>query len=165
MSARTLPAVCRAARSGSALFCIAAILGAPLVAGAQAVVDPPGARRVAPLAVPRIAPLSDAELTDAHKAILARFTRDGKANNALRTLLRVPELAEAVMPYTTYLTNETSISPRHRELLILRIAWLYGNENLWAEHAPRARVYGLDDAAIHRIAEGPDGSGWRRFDM
>ncbi len=86
------------------------------------------------------------------------------ANNALRTLLRVPELAEAVMPYTTYLTNETSISPRHRELLILRIAWLYGNENLWAEHAPRARVYGLDDAAIRRIAEGPDASGWERFD-
>ena len=140
------------------------VLGAPLAAGAQAVVDPPGARRVAPLAAPRIAPLADAELTDAHKAIVARFTRDGKANNALRTLLRVPELAEAVMPYTTYLTNETSISPRHRELLILRIAWLYGNENLWAEHAPRARVYGLDDAAIRRIAEGPDASGWERFD-
>jgi alkylhydroperoxidase family enzyme len=79
-------------------------------------------------------------------------------------LLRVPELAEAVMPYTTYLTNETSLSPRHRELLILRVAWLHGNENLWAEHAPRARVYGLDDAAIRRIAEGPDASGWDRFD-
>jgi alkylhydroperoxidase family enzyme len=140
------------------------ILGAPLVAGAQAVIDPPGARRVAPLAAPRVPPLSDAELTDAHKAIVARFTRDGRANNALRTLLRVPELAEAVMPYTTYLTNETSLSPRHRELLILRVAWLAGNENIWAEHAPRARVYGLDDAAIRRIAEGPDASGWERFD-
>ena len=147
-----------------AVFVSAGVLGAPLAAGAQAVVDPPGTRRVAPLAAPRITPLSDAELTEAHKAIVARFTRDGKANNALRTLLRVPELAEAVMPYTTYLTNETSISPRHRELLILRIAWLCGNENLWAEHAPRARVYGLDDAAIRRIAEGPDASGWDRFD-
>ena len=154
MSARTLPLA----------FTIAAVLSAPLAAGAQAVVDPPGARRVAPLAAPRIAPLSDAELTDAHKAIIARFTRDGRANNALRTLLRVPELAEAVMPYTTYLMNETSISPRQRELLIMRVAWLHGNENLWAEHAPRARVYGLDDAAIRRIAEGPDASGWDRFD-
>jgi alkylhydroperoxidase family enzyme len=154
MSARTLPLA----------FTFAAVLGAPLPARAQAVVDPPGARRVAPLAAPRIAPLADAELTDAHKAIVARFTRDGRANNALRTLLRVPELAEAVMPYTTYLMNETSISPRHRELLIMRVAWLYGNENLWAEHAPRARVYGLDDAAIRRIAEGPDAAGWDRFD-
>ena len=152
------------ARTLLTIFVTAAVLGAPLAAGAQAVVDPPGTRRVAPLAAPRVAPLSDGELTEAHKAIVARFTRDGKANNALRTLLRVPELAEAVMPYTTYLTNETSISPRHRELLILRIAWLYGNENLWAEHAPRARVYGLDDAAIRRIAEGPDASGWDRFD-
>jgi alkylhydroperoxidase family enzyme len=146
------------------IFCIAAVLGVPVMAAAQAVVDAPGMRRVAPLAAPRITPLSDTELTDAHKAIVARFTRDGRANNALRTLLRVPELAEAVMPYTTYLTNETSISPRHRELLILRVAWLHGNENLWAEHAPRARVYGLDDAAIRRIAEGPDASGWERFD-
>jgi 4-carboxymuconolactone decarboxylase len=154
MSARTFPIT----------VTIAALLAAPLAAGAQAVVEPPGMRRVAPLAAPRIAPLADAELTDAHKVIVARFTRDGRANNALRTLLNVPELAEAVMPYTTYLTNETSISPRHRELLILRIAWLAGNENLWAEHAPRARVYGLDDAAIRRIAEGPDASGWDRFD-
>jgi alkylhydroperoxidase family enzyme len=121
-------------------------------------------RRVAPLAAPRITPLADAELTDVHKQLIARFTRDGRANNALRTLLRVPELTEAVMPYTTYLSNETSISPRHRQLLILRIAWLAGSENLWAEHAPRARVYGLDDAAIRRIAEGPDASGWERFD-
>ena len=154
MSASTLPLA----------FTVAAVLGAPLAAGAQAHIDPPGARRVAPLTSPRIAPLSDAELTDAHKAIIARFTRDGKPNNALRTLLRVPELAEAVMPYTTYLTNESSISPRYRELLILRVAWLHGNENLWAEHAPRARIYGLDDAAIRRIAEGPDASGWDRFD-
>jgi alkylhydroperoxidase family enzyme len=147
-----------------ALFVIAAALGAPLAADAQAVVDPPGMRRVAPLAAPRITPLADAELTDVHKQLIARFTRDGRANNALRTLLRVPELTEAVMPYTTYLSNETSISPRHRQLLILRIAWLAGSENLWAEHAPRARVYGLDDAAIRRIAEGPDASGWERFD-
>jgi alkylhydroperoxidase family enzyme len=149
-------------------FAVAAVLatagGARLVAGAQAHIDPPGARRVAPLTTPRIAPLTDAELTDAHKAIVARFTRDGKPNNALRTLLRVPELAEAVMPYTTYLSNETSISPRYRELLILRVAWLHGNENLWAEHAPRGRIYGLDDAAIRRVAEGPDASGWERFD-
>jgi len=75
MSARTL----------TLAFAVAAVLGAPLVAGAQGQVDPPGARRVAPPAAPRIAPLTDAELTDAHKAIIARFTRDGKPNNALRT--------------------------------------------------------------------------------
>jgi alkylhydroperoxidase family enzyme len=154
MSAMFLPAILLAA----------ALLGAPPAARAQAVVDPPGGKRLAPLAAPRIAPLGDAELTEVHKALIARFTRDGQANNALRTLLRVPELTEAVMPYTTYLSNETSISPRHRELLIMRIAWLAGNENIWAEHAPRARVYGLDDAAIRRIAEGPDAAGWQRFD-
>jgi alkylhydroperoxidase family enzyme len=119
---------------------------------------------VVALATPRVAPLPESEWTDVHKQIVARFTPDGRADNALKTLLRVPELAEGVMPYTTYLSNETSLSPRVRELLILRIAWLAGSQPIWASHVPRARIYGLDDADIRRIAEGPDAAGWDRFD-
>jgi alkylhydroperoxidase family enzyme len=140
------------------------LLGAAATAGAQAVVGPPGSRRVAPLASPRVAPLPESEWTDVHKQLVARFVRDGRPDNAFRTLLRVPEIVEAVMPYTTYLSNETSISPRHRELLVMRVAWLAGSEALWSGRAPRARVYGLADAAIRRIAEGPDADGWDRFD-
>ena len=139
------------------------LVGLTPLAGAQAVVDPPGARRPAPLAAPRVQPLPESEWTEAHRQLVVRFTRDGRSDNALRTLLRVPELVEAVMPYTTYLSAESSISPRHRQLLILRVAWLTGNEPLWATHAARARAYGLDDAAIRRIAEGPEAR-WDRFD-
>lgn len=146
------------------LLTLAAVLIAPATGWAQAVVDPPGARRVAALATPRVAPLPESEWTDVHKQIVARFTTDGRADNALKTLLRVPELAEGVMPYTTYLSAETSLSPRVRELLILRIAWLAGSQPIWASHVPRARIYGLDDAAVRRIAEGPDAAGWDRFD-
>jgi alkylhydroperoxidase family enzyme len=152
-------------RASITTLSLIAVLGAAATAAAQAFVDPPGTRRLAPLAAPRITPLPESEWTDVHRQLVARFVRDGsKPDNALRTLLRVPELVEAVMPYTTYLSNETSISPRHRELLIMRVAWLAGNEALWASRAPRARVYGLDDTAIRRIAEGPDASGWERFD-
>lgn len=146
------------------LLCLAAALGAPALAAAQTVVDPPGMRRVAALATPRVLPLPESEWTDVHKQIVARFTSDGRADNALKTLLRVPELAEGVMPYTTYLSAETSLSPRVRELLILRVAWLGGSQPLWAGHVPRARMYGLDDGAIRRIAEGPDAPGWDSFD-
>jgi alkylhydroperoxidase family enzyme len=139
------------------------LVGLTPLAGAQPVVDPPGARRPAPLAAPRVQPLPESEWTEAHRQLVVRFTRDGRSDNALRTLLRVPELVEAVMPYTTYLSAESSISPRHRQLLILRVAWLTGNEPLWATHAARARAYGLDDAAIRRIAEGPEAR-WDRFD-
>ena len=149
---------------GTTLGVAAIILVAvPPLAGAQGVVDPPGARRPVALTAPRVQPLPEAEWTDAQRQLVVRFTRDGKADNALKTLLRVPELVEAVMPYTTYLAAESSISPRHRQLLILRVAWLTGNEPLWATHAPRARAYGLDEAAVRRIAEGPEAR-WDRVD-
>jgi 4-carboxymuconolactone decarboxylase len=152
------------ARAGTTVGLAAVMLvGLPPLAGAQAVVDPPGARQPVALAAPRVQPLPEAEWTDAQRQLVERFTRDGKADNALKTLLRVPELVAAVTPYTTYLSAESSISPRHRQLLILRVAWLTGNEPLWATHAPRARAYGLDDAAIRRIAEGPEAR-WDRFD-
>jgi 4-carboxymuconolactone decarboxylase len=151
------------ARTYSILW-LSAALSAPSIGWAQAVVDPPGSRRVVALTTPRVQPLPESEWTDVHKQIVARFTTDGRADNALKTLLRVPELAEGVMPYTTYLSNETSLSPRVRELLILRIAWLAGSQPIWASHVPRARIYGLDEAAIRRIAEGPDAGGWDRFD-
>jgi alkylhydroperoxidase family enzyme len=139
------------------------LVGLTPAAGAQAIVDPPGGRKLVAIAAPRVQPLPETEWTDAQRQLVARFTRDGRADNALRTLLRVPELVEAVMPYTTYLSAESSISPRHRQLLILRIAWLTSNEPLWATHAPRARAYGLDEQAIRRIAEGPEAK-WDRFD-
>jgi hypothetical protein len=78
MSARTFPITITVPRSW--------VRRSP---GAQAVVDPPGARRVAPLAAPRIAPLSDAELTEAHRrssraspATVKPTTRSGPAARA-----------------------------------------------------------------------------------
>ena len=73
MSARTFPIT----------ITIAAVLGAPVAAGAPRRSTARRAPRP-PLTTPRIAPLADSELTEAHKAIVARFTRDGKANNALQ---------------------------------------------------------------------------------
>src|SRR5439155_4157873 len=59
---------------------------------------------------------------------------------------------------------ETSLSPRHRELLILRTAWLCGNRPLWSAHAARARQAGMTASEIRRVAEGPDTSGWDGFE-
>src|SRR5262249_47220212 len=80
------------------------------------------------------------------------------------TLLNVPEIVDGVMPYPNYLSEESTLSPRHRELLILRVAWLCGSDQLWATHAARARSAGLSDTEIKRIAQGPDAEGWDPFE-
>ena len=79
-------------------------------------------------------------------------------------MLRVPELIEAVMPFVLFTSVDSTLPPRHRELLILRTAWLCQSSYLWADHAPTARTAGITPAELRRIAEGPDAAGWDPFD-
>jgi alkylhydroperoxidase family enzyme len=147
------------ARAARVLLCAGA-LAVPALIFAQTTLDPPGARRPASLAAPRVAPLRPSEWTDAHKELVARLTLDGRADNGLATLLRLPEIAEGVVPYTRYLAEASSLSPRHRVLLILRTAWLCGSRPLWGTYAASARTAGMTPAEIRRVAEGPRASGW-----
>jgi len=96
--------------------------------------------------------------------MVATFAPDGRVDNGFRTLLNVPELVEGTIAFTNYLSSESSLSPRHRELLILRTAWLCGNEGVWATHAGVARKGILTAAEIRRVAQGPDAQGWDSFD-
>ena len=55
------------------------------------------------------------------------------------------------------------LSPRHREILILRTAWLCRSEYVWAHHVATAKKIGLANDEIGRIAEGPNARGWGAF--
>jgi alkylhydroperoxidase family enzyme len=107
---------------------------------------------------PRITAMADAQLDDKRRQLVATFSGN-LPDSAFRTLLQLPPLVEAVMPYTVYLSDQSTLSPRHREILILRTAWLCGNQPLWSFHAERARRAGLSARELHRIAEGPE-VGW-----
>ena len=90
-------------------------------------------------AEPRLAPVPESTWTDAQRALVARFGPAGRATNALRVYLHHPVLAENIMPFEQYISNESTLSPRHRELLILRTAWLCRSEYIWAQHAGSAQ--------------------------
>ena len=115
------------------------------------------------LAEARVPPLSEAEWTDEQRALVEKYAPDGNPGNALRTLIRVPPLADRVFPVVNYLANDSTLSPRHRAMLILRTAWLTQNANLWATHASRAGEAGLTDEEVWRVAEGPN-DGWSEFE-
>src|SRR5262245_30387830 len=146
------------------VLAVTALAIGSVLTAAQATVDQPGSRQPAALTKPRIAPLPESDWSDVHRQLVAKFSRDGRADNALMTMLRLPELVEGVMPFTVYLSEESSLTPRHRALLALRVAWLCGSQPLWAAHAARARSAGLTTSEIRRIAQGPDGSGWDPFE-
>ncbi len=146
------------------LLSVALAIATSVSVSTQAVVEAPGVRQPRAPSAPRIAPLPESKWTDVERQLVEKYGRGQAPGNALRTLLHLPPIVDAVMPYTLYLEDDSTLTPRHRELLILRAAWLAGNQPIWATHAPRARAVGFTPAEIRRIAQGPDTAGWDAFE-
>ena len=128
---------------------------------AHALVDPPGnILTIERSSVARVSPLSESEWTTEQREIIERYAPDGNPGNALRTLARVPALANRILPFLTYVAEDSTLSPRHRSLLILRTAWLTQSENHWATYASRGS---LTPDEVLRVAQGPD-EGWSEFE-
>ena len=123
-----------------------------------------GIARPAALSKPRIQPVEQGRWTDAHRGLMASFGRDGRPGNELATLMNHPELAASVMAVVKYFSEESELSPRQREILILRTAWLCRSEYVWAHHAANARQVNLGAADLRRIAQGARAPGWDRIE-
>ena len=131
---------------------------------ARAIVDPPGSAVFVERAEePRVPPAPESGWTAEQRAAVERYAPDGDPGNALRTLVRFPVLADRVMPLLTWVTGDSTLSPRHRALLVLRTAWLAQNGYLWSSHAGRAD-HGLTAEEVRRVAEGA-GEGWSTFEQ
>ncbi len=149
----------------AALLVAGAVLGTNADrAAAQVRPDAPGSTPIVRMSEPRIAPLAEAEWTAEQRALVERYAAEVRIGNAFRTMLRVPELVEAVMPFVLFTSIDSTLSARHRGLLILRTAWLCQSSYLWADHAPTARAAGIMPDELHRIAAGPDAAGWDPFE-
>ncbi len=117
---------------------LAIVLASGLPAGAQ----------------PRIAPVSAAGPGGGTLATTAAFL----------TYLRHPVLAANLLPMERYISGESTLAPRDRELLILRTAWLCRSGYVWAHHAAAARQAGFTADDLVRIARGPSAVGWTPFE-
>jgi alkylhydroperoxidase family enzyme len=132
---------------------------------ARAIPDrPPADRQPTGASTPRVSPVPEAQWTAAQKDLVAKFGDSGRADNLLATLLHVPQVVEGAMPFTNYLLTQSTLGPRHTQILVLRTAWLCGSQALWATHAARAKRSGVTEAEIRRIAQGPDAPGWDAFE-
>jgi alkylhydroperoxidase family enzyme len=139
------------------------VLGQSGLAG-QPLPERPGSSRPVQLSKPRVDPLPEAQWTDEHKKRVAQFVPDGaRPGNGFRTLLNVPELIDHTMSFHRYVSQNSSLPPRIRELLMLRTAWLHGSDVIWRERVPYAREAGLGND-LRRIAEGPSAAGWDGFE-
>ena len=127
--------------------------------------------------MPRIPPLPPGEWPPEMKDALAalrpanprhpfpsRAEGRPKGLNVLGTLAHHPELARAYHTFNGYILFASTLTPRQRELLVLRVAAVRGSAYEWEQHAVLAGDVGLDEDEVARIALGPEAPGWPALD-
>ena len=107
----------------------------------------------------RIPPLPADEWDDAVDGALAGLMPTERRNpeatgNLVATLLRHPKLARNFLRFNFHLLYGTTLSPRLRELAVLRVALLSGCDYEWRHHVTLGRDAGLSDDDITGIERG-----------
>jgi len=87
-----------------------------------------------------------------------------KGLNALGTLARYPALTRAFHTLNGHVLFASTLSPRQRELLVLRVASVRQATYEWEQHVVLAGDAGVDRDEIARIVEGPAAPGWSPLD-
>ncbi len=76
-----------------------------------------------------------------------------------------PELTEAYNQLIRHALYFSTITPRQRELLVLRVAHLRESRYEWAQHVYQASVVGLSAEEVARVRGGPGAPGWSPLDQ
>ena len=112
---------------------------------------------------PRIPPVEQKEMEEHKPLVLALGPRRSRLK-IYRTIAQHPKLLQRWLAFTNYILQESTLPPRDRELLILRIGWLCQSEYEWSQHVIYGRKAGLTEPEILRITEGPTANGWSAFE-
>jgi 4-carboxymuconolactone decarboxylase len=111
------------------------------------------------VAAPRIPPLPEAEWTPQQREEITRGNPP-RILNIFRTLIRYPDLYRRWMPFANHVLFKSSLTPRDRELVILRVGWLCRSAYEFHQHKRVGKAAGLSDADIERVKVGPGDAGW-----
>jgi alkylhydroperoxidase family enzyme len=109
---------------------------------------------------PRIPPLPESAWTDEIRALLPPAMGAGRPLNIFTTLVRHPTLFKNWMAFAGYVLLGSSLPPRERELVLLRVGWVCRSEYEFGQHRLIARACGVSDDEIRRVTHGPADPGW-----
>jgi alkylhydroperoxidase family enzyme len=89
---------------------------------------------------------------------------DGEVLNIFAALGNHPDLLRRWLVFAAHVLSKSTLTPRDRELLILRTGWLCRSAYEFGQHVTIARGCGITDAEIERVKLGPDATGWSEHD-
>lgn len=116
------------------------------------------------LATPRLDPIQPEDWSDEIKKILQPNVEKGTVFNIFKTLSHHPDLFRRWLVFGNHVLFKSTLPPRERELIILRIGWLCEAEYEWAQHVLIGKEAGLTAEEIDRIKAGPNARGWSEAD-
>ena len=113
------------------------------------------------LSEPRLAPLTVETAEGESKAQLERAeARGGPVLNITRTLAHYPQLSSAWGRFARHVLWDSSLPPRERELVILRMGWNCQSGYEFGQHRRIGQEAGLSLAEVERVKAGPDHEAW-----
>jgi len=89
---------------------------------------------------------------------------DGSTLNIFATLANHPALLKRWLVFATHVLSKSTLSPRDRELAILRVGVRCRSRYEFAQHAVIARRSDISDEEIERVKAGPDDPAWSAHD-
>jgi len=118
----------------------------------------------------RIPPLPASEWTDEVRDVFTIMEgpdawTNGSAFSAPPTMANHPALASAMFEFHMKTLAFAKVDPRLREIVMLRAAWRHQCQYEWIHHGLMGRNnFGLTDADIEAIKEGPAASHWNELE-
>lgn len=108
----------------------------------------------------RIQPIQEENWTEQQRQLLAPQILRGKVQNIFLTLANHEKLAKRWMVFANHILHKSSLEPRHREIIILRIGWLCQSGYEWGQHVLIGKACGLSESDISAIKEGHQAGNW-----
>jgi alkylhydroperoxidase family enzyme len=116
------------------------------------------------LSEPRIAPLKSDEWNDKAKEVMAPIVARGRPINIFWTLAHNPDLMRRWLVFANHILGKSTLAPRDRELVILRIGYLCQAGYEWGQHVLISRHVGMSEDQIRAATTGPDTPGLGELD-
>ncbi len=82
----------------------------------------------------------------------------------LATLVHHPVLAGPFLAFNNVILRTPTLAPRHRELLVLRVAWRTRSKYEWIQHARLRERYDITLADVEAIARGEPLDSWSELE-
>jgi alkylhydroperoxidase family enzyme len=114
-----------------------------------------------PLKEPRISPLKEENWDEETSKLVNRWNEISKnpLPNVHRTIINNSKLFKRWRPFSNHILFKNSLSPRDREIVILRIGWLCQSRYELAQHVGAGIGLGFSDKDFQNIWNGPKSEG------